>query len=162
MQSEGLACARGGEVLRATHLDLEQQPQQPAKHRVHHRLRHEGDDVAAEAAYKKGVKAAIEQWGIDMPADYFDNPAAAYDGTLERIILQKYYALYFVDYQQWFDYRRTGFPVLPKEAGMENNQQMPVRFYYPIEVRNNNPENYQEAVGWLGADDFNTKVWWEK
>ena len=121
-----------------------------------------GDDVAAKAAYEKGVKAAIEQWGIDMPADYFDNPAAAFDGTLERIILQKYYALYFVDYQQWFEYRRTGYPVLPKEAGMENNQQLPVRFYYPIEVRNNNPENYQEAVGWLGSDDINTKVWWEK
>src|SRR5690606_16082715 len=30
-----------------------------------------GDDVAAKAAYEKGVKAAIEQWGIDMPADYF-------------------------------------------------------------------------------------------
>ncbi len=121
-----------------------------------------GDDVAAKAAYEKSVKAAIEQWGIDMPADYFDNPAAAFDGTLERIILQKYYALYFVDYQQWFEYRRTGYPVLPKEAGMENNQQLPVRFYYPIEVRNNNPENYQEAVGWLGSDDINTKVWWEK
>ncbi len=118
--------------------------------------------IAAEAAYKKGVKAAIEQWGLIMPADYFVNPAAAYNGTLERIILQKYYALYFVDYQQWFEHRRTGFPVLPKAAGMENNQKLPVRFYYPIEVRNNNPKNYQDALGWLGSDDINTKVWWEK
>ena len=121
-----------------------------------------GDNDAAEAAYEKGVKAAIEQWGITMPADYFNNPDAAYDGTLERIMLQKYYALYFVDYQQWFEHRRTGFPVLPKEPAMENNQQLPVRFYYPIEVRTNNPANYQEAVGWLGGDDINTKVWWEK
>src|SRR5690606_12137763 len=121
-----------------------------------------GDNDAAEAAYEKGVKAAIEQWGITMPVDYFNNPDAAYDGTLERIMLQKYYALYFVDYQQWFEHRRTSFPVLPKEPAMENNQQLPVRFYYPIEVRTNNPANYQEAVGWLGGDDINTKVWWEK
>ena len=121
-----------------------------------------GNATTSKTAYEKGVKAAIEQWGITMPADYFTNTTAAYDGSLERIMLQKYYALFFVDYQQWFEYRRTGFPVLPVEAGMLNNQKVPVRFYYPIAVRTNNPTNYQEAVGWMGGDDINTKVWWEK
>ena len=123
---------------------------------------HDLNDADAKTTYEKGVKAAIEQWGATMPADYFTNTSAAYNGTLERIMLQKYYALYFVDYQQWFEYRRTGFPVLPVEAGMINNQKMPVRFYYPIAVRTNNPANYQEAVGWMGGDDINIKVWWEK
>lgn len=116
----------------------------------------------AKTHYEKGVTAAIEQWGGEVPADYFDNPAAAYDGTLERIMLQKYYALYFNDYQQWFEYRRTGLPVLPKGEGLLNNGQMPVRFRYPVVVQTSNQENYARAVANMGGDDINTKVWWEK
>lgn len=118
--------------------------------------------TAAKAAYEKGVKAAIEQWGAVMPADYLINANTAYNGTLQRILIQKYYALFFVDYQQWFEYRRTGFPVLPVADGMLNNKQVPVRFRYPIAVRTNNPENYIQAVQSVGADDINTKLWWEK
>jgi hypothetical protein len=118
--------------------------------------------AAAKTAYEKGVKAAIEQWGLTMPADYFTNVNAAYNGTLERILLQKYYALYFVDFQQWFEYRRTGLPVMPVADGMGNNKKMPARFEYPLPVRTNNPVNYQEAVGWMGGDDINSKVWWQR
>jgi len=34
---------------------------------------------------------------------------------LEQIMLQKYYAYLFVNYQSWFEKRRTGYPVLPEE-----------------------------------------------
>ena len=77
-------------------------------------------------------------------------------------MLQKYYALYFNDYQQWFEYRRTGFPVLPKTDAMLNNKQVPVRFRYPVVVQTNNAANYARAVNSMGGDDINTKVWWEK
>jgi hypothetical protein len=117
---------------------------------------------SAQTFYQNGVKAAIEQWGAVMPANYFSNPKAAYDGTLERIMLQKYYALYFNDYQQWFEYRRTGLPVLPKGAGLMNGGNMPVRFKYPTTVVTNNNANYKKAVTSMGGDDINTKVWWEK
>ena len=117
--------------------------------------------AAAKTAYEKGVKAAIEQWTLTMPTDYFTNVNAAYNGTLERILLQKYYALFFVDYQQWFEYRRTGLPVLPVGAGMVNNQKMPSRFSYPLTVRTVNP-HYQEAVQAMGGDNINVKVWWDK
>jgi hypothetical protein len=116
----------------------------------------------AKVHYERGVKAAIEQWGAVMPADYFANPKAAYNGTLERIMLQKYYALFFNDYQQWFEYRRTGLPVLPKGEGLMNNGRMPVRFRYPTTVQTSNNTNYQKAVASMGGDDINTKVWWEK
>ncbi len=97
-----------------------------------------------------------------MPADYFTNPKAAYDGTFERIMLQKYYALYFNDYQQWFEYRRTGLPELPKGDAMLNDKRVPVRFRFPTTVQTNNTVNYQKAVAAMGGDDINTKVWWEK
>lgn len=116
----------------------------------------------AKVHYENGVKAAMEQWGVEIQEGYFENPQAAYDGTLERIMLQKYIGLYFNDYQQWFEYRRTGFPVLPKNEGMVNNKQMPVRFRYPVSSKINNPENYESAVARMGGDDINIKVWWEK
>ncbi len=115
----------------------------------------------AEQHYKNGVKAAMIQMGVELPENYFQNDLAAYDGSLKRIMLQKYYALYFTDYQQWFEYRRTGFPELPTTEVMYNNAVMPSRFYYPQDVKTNNPQNYQEAVQLLGADDINTKVWWD-
>lgn len=116
--------------------------------------------------YEAGVLAAMGQWNVTMPSDYFVNPLTApftaYNGTLERIMLQKYYALYFNDYQQWFEYRRTGFPVLPKGPALMNNGIMPVRFKYPTTVASNNPENYKIALQSMGGDDINTKVWWEE
>ncbi len=116
----------------------------------------------AKLAYENGVKAAMEQWTVTIPADYFTNTNTAYNGTLERIMLQKYYALFFNDYQQWFEYRRTGFPVLPKNSGMQNNQVVPVRFRFPTTVSSNNRDNYLKAVTNMGGDDINTKLWWEK
>jgi hypothetical protein len=121
-----------------------------------------GNHTAAKAAYEKGVKASVEQWGAVLPANYFADADAAYNNTLSRILLQKYYALFFVDYQQWFEYRRTGLPQLPTAAGMLNGAKMPSRFRYPIPVRTNNATNYAEAVAAQGPDDINTKVWWEK
>lgn len=116
----------------------------------------------AKEHYEKGVEAAFEQLGSEIPADYFENELAQYDETLERIMLQKYYALYFVDYQQWFEHRRTGFPVLPTTEAMFNDGIMPSRFFYPTDVQINNSENYQNAIELLGGtDDINTKVWWD-
>src|SRR5690606_8334442 len=119
-------------------------------------------DSDAETHYHAGVNAAMEQWNVTPPETYFENEAAAYDGTLERIMLQKYYALYFTDYQQWFEYRRTGFPTLPVADGMLNDKKVPVRFRYPVVVQTSNADNYAKASASMGGDDINTKVWWEK
>lgn len=123
----------------------------------------DGDTEAAKTAYEKGIAAAITQWknGV-MPADYFENEKAAFDGTMEQILTQKYLALVFNDYQQWFEYRRTGYPVLPKTEYMLHNGQMPTRFMYYNDVRRFNPDNYDAAAQRIGGDDVMTKVWWEK
>lgn len=116
----------------------------------------------AQTYYENGVKATIEQWGSVMPANYFTNPNVAYNGTLERIMLQKYVALFFVDQQQWFEKRRTGFPVLPNNGGLLNNGIMPSRLMYPPNPRVLNTANYQAAVQQMGGDHINVKVWWNK
>lgn len=126
---------------------------------------HFNDLVKSEESYKKGVIAGITQWiGIAAPANnYFDNVAVKFDGTLERIINQKYIALYMCDYQQWFEYRRTGYPVLPKTEHMLNDGLMPKRFMYHDRLSITNPENYKLAVQQLeNGDSPLSRVWWEK
>jgi hypothetical protein len=117
---------------------------------------------SAQTFYENGVKATIEQWGSTMPATYLTNPNVAYNGSLERIMLQKYVALFFVDQQQWFEKRRTGFPVLPNNGGLLNNGNMPSRLMYPPNPRVLNTTNYQAAVQQMGGDNINVKVWWNK
>ncbi len=122
-----------------------------------------GNLPAAKIAYEKAVTAAITQWkGGVMPANYFQNDKAAFKGTLEQIMNQKYLGLFFNDYQQWFEYRRTGFPKLPTTPYMIHNGVMPSRFMYHTDVKQFNPENYRAAAERIGGDDVMTKVWWEK
>lgn len=116
----------------------------------------------AQTYYENGVKAAIEQWGAVVPANYFANPKVAYDGTLERIMLQKYVALFFVDQQQWFEHKRTGYPVLPNNGGLLNDGKMPQRLLYPTQPKILNSANYNAAVQSLGGDNINVKDWWNQ
>lgn len=116
----------------------------------------------AQTFYENGVKASIEQWGAVVPANYFDNQNVAYNGQMERIMLQKYIALFFVDQQQWFEKRRTGFPVLPNNGGLLNNGALPQRLMYPPNPKVLNSANYQAAVQQMGGDNINVKMWWNK
>lgn len=117
---------------------------------------------SSKATYERGVRAAIEQWGVAFPSNYFSDPEAAFNNTLDRIMLQKYYALFFTDFQQWFEHRRTGLPQLPAGAGMLNGGQMPSRLIYPVSQRVYNPSNYNEAVQAMGGDAINIKTWWQQ
>jgi hypothetical protein len=84
------------------------------------------------------------------------------DQKMERIHLQKYYALFLVDMQQWFEYRRTGHPILPQGAGLVNGGVMPARLMYPVYLQSTNPTNYKIAVERQGPDLISTPVWWQK
>lgn len=115
-----------------------------------------------EVHYLNGIKAAIKLWtGIEPSTTYLTHEKVAYNGNLERIIGQKYIALFFTDYQQWYEHRRTGFPKLPTTTSMENNKQMPSRLLYPVSAKTYNQENYKKAVAQMGGDNINTRVWWQ-
>ncbi len=90
------------------------------------------------------------------------NDAESLDDKMERIHLQKYYALFLEDLEQWFEYRRTGHPILPKGAGLRNGGVMPARLVYPVYVQSANPTNYKIAVAAQGPDAISTQVWWQK
>jgi len=131
---------------------------------------------SAEGYYNKGIATAINYWVTAFSADpstaafikyvtdadiNWDN-ALSTDGKMEQIHLQKYYALFLVDMQQWYEYRRTGHPILPKGGGLRNSGVMPARMTYPVYVQSANPTNYKLAVSSQGADEIFTNVWWQK
>jgi hypothetical protein len=128
---------------------------------------------SAETHYNDGVLNGIRLWlptwnvpiltylqgnGNDMRL----SAATTFDEKMEYIHLQKYYALFLTDLQQWFEYRRTGHPNLPKGPGLRNNGVMPARMTYPVYVQSTNPTNYQAAVSSQGPDLISTQVWWQK
>jgi hypothetical protein len=122
----------------------------------------------AKTHYENGITASMIQWGTTVPANFFTQTGVAYDATattdkqLEQIMGQKYYAYFFVDYQAWFEKRRTGYPVLSRGPGIPVENQFPSRIPYPTYLQSLNPANYTAAVTALGKDDSNTKVWWDK
>ena len=127
---------------------------------------------SAETYYNDGVQNSILQWlPTKWPTPvttYLANadmqwlPTLTMDEKMERIHMQKYYALFLTDMQQWFEYRRTGHPILSKGAGLRNNGVMPARMTYPVYVQSTNPTNYKIAVAAQGPDVISTQVWWQK
>lgn len=126
---------------------------------------------SAETYYNTGALNSITQWIPTWPIPITSWLAAAdiewlndetLDQKMEKIHKQKYYALFLTDLQQWFEYRRTGHPVLPKGAGLRNNGVMPARMTYPVYVQSTNPTNYKLAVASQGPDEISTQVWWQK
>jgi len=102
----------------------------------------------------------VENWLAAADIQWDDN--ATLDQKMEKIHLQKYYALFLVDLEQWFEYRRTGHPALPKGAGLQNGGVMPARMAYPVYVQSTNPSHYRAAVAAQGPDLISTQVWWQK
>ena len=126
--------------------------------------------ISGDAAthYENGVEAAFDFWDLTVSASYLDNPAIKWDDAeglddkMAKIHLQKYYALFYTDLQQWFECRRTGYPILPKGEGLLNNKELPSRLNYPVYLQTTNRDNYYAAVAVQGSDEISTKVWWQR
>jgi hypothetical protein len=118
--------------------------------------------------YETAIAASMTQWGVTLPAGYLQQAGVAYNAAgsaeeqLSQIMLQKYYAFNWVDYQSWFEKRRTGYPVLPRGAGIPSENKFPSRIPYPTYLQSLNPEGLADAVSAMGGDNSNIKVWWEK
>lgn len=117
--------------------------------------------------YDAGVTARITYWGRAV-GSYLSGAMVAWDDMdtfeekMEKIFWQKYLSLFMTDMQSWIEYRRTGYPVLPKGPGLMNDGVMPTRLFYPLSVQATNVQNYNIVIERQGADDLKTMVWWQK
>lgn len=89
---------------------------------------------------------------------------------LEKIIIQKWIALYPNGQEAWSEWRRTGYPKLHTPLkntsnGEVNSEQGIRRMHYSIQTARSEEEQavYDEAVKLLdGPDSPATKLWWDK
>lgn len=113
--------------------------------------------------YARKAKSVADQSGANFTTIAWDDEEDL-DSRLQRIITQKWIALFPNGQEAWSDMRRTGFP-MPLEIKDRNGSslQVPNRIPFDSEERVNNPANYAEALVLLGgADDYNTPMWWAK
>ena len=144
--------------------------------------------------YERGVKESFTQWGASgvdaylqsekTPADYkdavggygkdmpavstitpkWDDDATA-DVKLERLITQKWLALFPNGQEAWSEIRRTGYPKVFALPVATSGYTIHVanRIPYDVNERTRNQANYSAALTLLGGpDDYATKLWWQK
>lgn len=135
--------------------------------------------------YLKGIRASMEfianntpddaiyHYGHSMTQSYIDAFLAkesvqlkgSFDEQLNMIMEQKYIAGFMqLPYQAYYDYRRTGYPVLPinPETSLNFNapDKLPVRWQYPDTEISYNTENVEEAIErQYGSDEVNKLMW---
>jgi hypothetical protein len=120
----------------------------------------------AATFYQQGIRASMAKRAVTNTAaidTYLAQPSVAYNNTVERIITQKYLALFPDGFEAWAEWRRTGFPTLlqiPNQG--ETNGTVPRRVIYPQSEASLNAAAYEAAIATQGPNTMTTRVWWDK
>ena len=129
--------------------------------------------TTAEAYFSKGVRLHMEQLAIHdansavapaaITAYLAENPFNAAT-ALEQINTQYWVASFLNGPEAFANFRRSGFPVLTPNPfpGKAIKGTFIRRLTYPNSKISVNSTNVKEAIGRQGADDLDTKVWWDK
>jgi hypothetical protein len=129
--------------------------------------------TTAETFYRRGVRLHMEQLGtVDagstvasaaIDAYLTENPFATAT-ALEQINNQYWIASFLNGPEAWANFRRSGFPKLAPNPfpGKSIKGQFIQRLTYPNSEISVNKTNVDAAIGRQGADDLDTKVWWDK
>ena len=127
----------------------------------------------AEAYFNKGVRLHMEQLAsYDANAAVAPAAITAYltenpfktSTALEQINTQYWIASFLNGPEAFANFRRSGFPVLTPNPfpGKAIKGTFIRRLTYPNSEISVNSVNVKEAIGRQGADDLDTKVWWDK
>lgn len=126
-----------------------------------------GGATDAEGHYKKGVKAALQQY-THYDASFVVSDAAAdtyitanpYKG-LESIGEQMWASKFFNWWDAWSDWRRTGFPKLVpvNYPGNLTNGTIPRKLRIPNGEVASNAANFQAGASL--PNEYTTRVWWD-
>uniref|UniRef100_A0AB33IUW4 RagB/SusD family nutrient uptake outer membrane protein n=1 Tax=Prevotella sp. GTC17253 TaxID=3236793 RepID=A0AB33IUW4_9BACT len=126
---------------------------------------------AADATAKpvNFVDPINSQYSADAPSDITIKwQDGDFEKSLERIITQKYLAIYPDGQEAWSEFRRTGYPRIFKAVSVStdcdvNGDNRPTRIPYSNDEYTKNLDNITKAVKLLGGPDNGaTRVWWDK
>ena len=124
------------------------------------------DATSTEANFTDPLNASNDINALSTITIKWDN-SATQEQKLERIITQKWLAIFPDGQEAWADYRRTGYPKLFPVAnnfsgGVINTQTQIRRLPFPSSEYTTNKAAVTNAVTLLGgADNGNTRLWWD-
>ena len=129
---------------------------------------------SAESHYDAGITASISFWtGLNgAPASagdiaaYIAQPTVNYQTAggswQQRVGVQKWIALFNQGIQGWVEWRRLDFNKLMMPAdGVIDGTGIPLRMKYPVLEQTLNSASYSAAVAAQGADQQDTRMWWD-
>ncbi len=120
--------------------------------------------ASAQAAYQAAITQDFAALGLSSSSasTYLANANVAYNGTLQRIMEQKWITMFQASYESWVDWRRTGFPVLTPAANNATSNVIPRNLPYPEVEINSNRANLEAGPGipipYIGLSN---RVWWD-
>lgn len=132
-----------------------------------------GSAKSADELYKEGIKASIEQLSMfrEVPdladADNFVNSKTLTPGKeLEEINNELYLSLFLNPWENFANWRRSGYPELVKPSGAQERSFVR-RFPYPLNELQQNEINVKEAISRTtgeaaGDNSIFNRVWWDK
>ncbi|MDE6147806.1 MAG: SusD/RagB family nutrient-binding outer membrane lipoprotein [Bacteroidales bacterium] len=163
-----------------------------------------GDNSQAKSCYEEGIRVSFATANVsnadsyiadseNTPGTFADvvngsnsyntklsdvtvawNASDSFEKKLERIITQKYIALYPEGQEAWSEFRRTGYPkVIPYSVNSSNGaidtQRQIRRLNYPSTEYRTNQANVNAAVSVLNresslgnGDNGGSRLWWDK
>jgi hypothetical protein len=96
------------------------------------------------------------------------NSGDTFEKNLQRILTQKWLAMFPDGEEAWSEFRRTGYPklfpvVINNSGGTISTTAFIKRLPFPADEVSNNGAQVQKAIGLLGGpDNGGTKLWWDK
>ncbi len=117
--------------------------------------------MAQQSAY--GVTIAAPDIATYKAAVPF--PVAGSEEDQLKIIGEEFWVATFLNgLESYANWRRTGYPVLTpvNYPGNNSNGQIPRRLVYPQSEAASNAEHLSQAIQEQGADEFTTRIWWDK
>ena len=124
---------------------------------------HRASDSRAQAAYQAAITQDFAALGLSSSsAAYLANANVAYDGTLQRIMEQKWITMFQASYESWVDWRRTGYPALTPAANNATSNVIPRNLPYPDVEINSNRANLVAGPGIpIPYTGLSNRVWWD-
>lgn len=122
-----------------------------------------GNTSDSQTAYETAITQDFTALGLSSSAaTYLAQTDVAYDGTLKRIIEQKWITMYQAPYEAWVDWRRTGYPELKLPAVVRTSNFTPRRLPYPQVEINVNGVNLAAGPGIpVVFTGMATRMWWD-
>ena len=120
--------------------------------------------ASAQAAYQAAITQDFAALGLSSSsaATYLANANVAYNGTLQRIMEQKWITMFQASYESWVDWRRTGYPALTPAANNATSNVIPRNLPYPDVEINSNRANLVAGPGVpIPYTGLSNRVWWD-